>query len=115
MTTKIDKFYIIGIRYNPQLGSYLSKTIVAKCKVNKTCISAKFEEYGSTTSLKFYLHHDVTGKHYCKTQQDCVYGNYAYYGFSDKASAITELQSWHGKGGSSTERAKIGIEKFEAA
>ena len=51
----MDKFYIIGIRYNPQFGFYLSKTTVAKPKVNKASITAKFEEYGSSTSLRFSI------------------------------------------------------------
>lgn len=112
----MDKFFIIGIRHNPQLGSYLSKTIVAKPKVNKASITAKFEEYGSSTSLRFSICPCSTdGRHYSLTSQECVYGGYEYIGFSDKAKAIAELQKWTNRPGMSSERAKHGISLFEAA
>lgn len=111
----MDKLYIIGIRYNPQLGSYLSKAVVAASKVNKTCISAKFDDYGSATVLKFSLQPNINGRHYCKSAQQCAYGDYEYIGFSDKAKAIEELQKWLNVSGCSSERAKAGIQKFEAA
>ena len=111
----MDKFYIVGIRHNPQLGSYLSKTIVAKPKLNKTSITAKFEEYGSSSSLRFSIVPYSNGQHYCLTSQNCVYGGYEYLGFSDKNAAIAELQKWTTKSGSSAARAKIGIEMFERA
>ena len=110
----MDKFYIVGIRHNPQLGSYLSKAIVAKPKMNKTCISAKFEDYGSSVSLKFCK--DAWNNRYrCITSQRCVYGDYEYIGFLDKVAAIAELQKWTAAPGMSAERAKHGIEMFEAA
>ena len=112
----MNKFYIVGIRHNPQLGSYLSKTIVAKPKLNKTSITAKFEEYGSSSSLRFSIcPYTTDGRHYCLKTQECVYGGYDYYGFSDKNAAIAELQKWTTKSGSSAARAKIGIEMFERA
>lgn len=111
----MDKFYIIGIRSNPQLGSYLSKAVVAKPKVNKASITAKFEEYGSQTSIKFYLHAGQDGCHYQKSSTSCVYGSYSYYGFEDKAKAITYLQTWLSASGSSPARAKEAIARFEAA
>lgn len=113
----MDKLYIIGVRYNPQLGSYLSKVIVANAKVNKTCISAKFEDYGSTVSLRFSTTPNVDGRHVCLTRQNCVYGGYDYYGFSDKDKAIAELQKWttQTKSVGSAARAKIGIELIKAA
>ena len=112
----MDKFYIIGIRYNPQLGSYLSKTIVAKPKVNKASITATFEEYGSKTSLRFSICPCPTdGRYYSLTSQKCVYGGYEYIGFSDKAKAIAELQKWTNRPGMSSERARRGISLFEAA
>ncbi len=112
----MDKFYIVGIRYNPQLGSYLSKTIVAKPKLNKTSITAKFEECGSSSSLRFSICPcTVDGRHFCLTKQNCVYGGYDYYGFSDKNAAIAELQKWTTKSGSSAARAAYGIELFKKA
>ena len=112
----MDKFYIIGIRHNPQLGSYLSKVKVATTKTNKASITAKFEEYGSTTSLRFSICPcTVDGRHYCLKTQECVYGGYDYYGFSDKDKAIAELQKWLNVPGSSAERAKVGIELIKAA
>ena len=112
----MDKFFIIGIRHNPQLGSYLSKTIVAKPKVNKDSITAKFEEYGSSTSLRFHICPcTADGIHYAITSQKCVYGGYEYIGFSDKAKAIAELKKWTDRSGMSSEKAKRGISIFEAA
>ena len=112
----MDKFFIIGIRHNPQLGSYLSKTIVAKPKVNKASITAKFEEYGSSTSLRFSICPVSTdGHHYALTSHGCAYGGYEYIGFSDKAKAIVELRKWIDRSGMSSENAKRGISLFEAA
>ena len=112
----MDKFFIIGIRHNPQLGSYLSKTIVAKPKVNKASITAKFDEYGSSTSLRFSICPcTADGIHYAITSQECVYGGYEYIGFSDKAKAIAELKKWANRPGMSSEKAKRGISLFEAA
>lgn len=111
----MDKFYIIGVRHNPQLGSYLSKVIVAASKVNKASITAKFEEYGSVSSLKFTCHPDATGKHYCKNESTCVYGSYSYYGFSSKEAVVAELNKWVGKAGLSNDRALAGLKLVEAA
>lgn len=111
----MDKFFIIGIRYNPQLGFYLSKTIVAKPKVNKASITATFEEYGSKTSLRFSICPCSTdGHHYALTSKKCVYGSYTYVGFSDKAKAIAELKKWTNRSGMSSENAKRGISLFKA-
>jgi len=113
----MDKLYIIGVRYNPQLGSYLSKVKVAKVKVNKTCISAKFEDCGYTTSVKFYLHAGQDGMHFQKGENSCVYGSYTYYGFEDKDKAIAYLKAtWlECPRGSSAGQAKVGIELIKAA
>ena len=111
----MDKFFIIGIRHNPQLGDYLSKAVVAKAKVNKASITAKFEEYGSETSLKFSLHHGITGAHWQIGTNNCAYGGYSYYGYFNKNEAIDTLKSWTIKPGSSADRAKAGIKAFEAA
>jgi len=111
----MDKFFIIGIRHNPQLGDYLSKAIVAKAKVNKASITAKFEEYSSETSLRFTLHSDTTGKHFQIGTNSCVYGGYSYYGYFSKEAAINALKAWTTKSGSSADRAKAGIKAFEAA
>lgn len=108
----MEKFYIIGTRYNPQLGTYLSKVKVATAKVNKTCITAKFEEYGEMTSLKFKKE-PYNGVHACKSKSNCVYGSFQHYGYSDKSKAIAELQTWLTVDGSSKERAKIGIQLIE--
>lgn len=110
-----NKFFIIGIRHNPQLGDYLSKAVIAKAKVNKASITAKFEEYGSETSLKFTIHHGITGEHYQIGTNDCVYGGYSYHGYSNKNDAINALKAWTSKPGSSASRAKAGIEAFKAA
>jgi hypothetical protein len=79
----MEKFYIIGTRYNPQLGTYLCKVKVATAKINKTCITAKFEEYGEMTSLKFEKE-PYNGVHACKSKSKCVYGSFQHYGYSDK-------------------------------
>ena len=111
----MDKFYIIVVRHYPQLGSYLSKTIVAKPEVNKDSITAKFEEYGSSTSLRFSICPVSTdGHHYALTSHGCAYGGYTYIGFSDKAKAIAELKKWANRPGMSSENAKRGISLFEA-
>ena len=109
----MDKIYVIGIRHNPQLGSYLSKVIVASAKVNKCSITAKFEEYGSPTSLKFSKD-GWNGQHHCLTDQHCVYGGYEYIGFSTKERALAELQKWLNASGTSAYKAKIGIELVNA-
>lgn len=110
----MEKFYIIGTRYNPQLGTYLSKVKVATAKINKTCITAKFEEFGEMTSLKF-AKTSYTGVHTCMSKSMCVYGSFQYYGYSDKSKAIAELQKWLTVDGSSKERAKAGIQLIENA
>ena len=110
----MEKFYIIGTRYNPQLGAYLSKVKVATAKTNKTCITAKFEEFGEMTSLKF-AKTSYNGVHICKSNSKCVYGSYQHYGYSDKSQAIAELQKWLTVNGSSKERAKAGIQLIENA
>jgi len=111
----MDKFFIIGIRHNPQLGDYLSKAVVAKAKMNKASITAKFEEYGEEISLKFTLHHDFTGEHWQIGTNNCVYGSYSYYGYSNKNDAINALKAWTIKPGPSADRANAGIKVFEAA
>jgi hypothetical protein len=108
----MEKFYIIGTRFNPQLGTYLSKVKVATAKINKTCITATFEEFGEMTSLKFEKI-SCTGAHMCKSKSTCLYGSYHYYGYSDKSKAIDELQKWLTVDGSSKERAKAGIQLIE--
>ena len=108
-------FYIVGVRHNPQLGSYLSKAIVAAGVQNKASITAKFEEYGSTTSVKFNIGHDNDGCHYAKSSPSCVYGSYSYYGYHSKDDAINALKKWLAKPGASADRAKDAIAKFEAA
>jgi hypothetical protein len=108
----MEKFYIIGTRYNPQLGTYLSKVKVATAKVNKTCITAKFEEFGEMTSLKF-AKDSYNGVHTCKSKSKCVYGSFHHYGYSDKSKALAELQKWLTVDGSSKERAKVGIQLIE--
>lgn len=111
----MDKFYIIGTRYNPQLGCYLSKAIIAKPKVNKRSITAKFTEYGSESSLKFSKEPYSNGEHGCISTTECVYGSYSYKGYSSKEAAIAELKTWLDVPGSSAERAKTAIAAFEAA
>lgn len=109
-------FCIIGIRHNPQLGSYLSKVKIAKkVRVNKCSLSVSFTDYGSPTTLSFCKDANLNGVHYCKTKQNCVYGGYEYIGFSDKDKAIAELNKWVSKPGFSKETAKNGIEKLMAA
>ena len=110
----MEKFYIIGTRYNPQLGTYLSKVKVATAKINKKSITAKFEEFGEMITLKF--ENSYTGVHVCKSDPECVYGSFQYTGYSDKSKAITELQKWltiNGSFRSSVERAKVGIKLIE--
>lgn len=110
----MDKFYIIGIRYNPQLGSYLSEFKICKPKINKTCISVKIPTYGTETkNLKFALNPSPRGFHWCKTSQSCVYGGYDYEGYSDKATLIMELNRWLKVKGSSSERAKVALEQIK--
>lgn len=104
----MEKFYIIGIRSNPQLGSYLSKVKIATTKTNKTCITAKFEDLGEMTSLKFKQSPYCAGVYTSKSK--CVYGGFMYLGYSDKSKAIAELQTWLNVDGSSKERAKAGIQ-----
>ena len=87
----MDKLYILGVRYNPQLGSYLSKVKVAKAKVNKTCISAKFDDCLSTKTLRFSLTPDNSGRHWCLSKERCVYGDYTWLGFSNKEVALAKL------------------------
>ena len=112
----MDKFFIIRIRHSPQLGSHLSKTIVAKPKVNKDSIMAEFEEYGSIISLRFPICLCTEdGIYYDLPSQKCVYGGYTYIGFSDKAKAIAELKKWANRSEMSSEKAKRGISLFEAA
>jgi len=111
----MDKFYVIGIRHNPQLGDYLSKAVIAKAKVNNASITAKFNECGSETSLKFTLHHDITGEHFQIGSSSCTYGGYSYYGYSSKNDAINALKAWTTKPGSSATRAEAAIAVFEAA
>ena len=112
----MDKFYIIGVRHYPQLGSYLSKTIVAKPEVNKDSITVKFKEYGSSTSLRFPICPcTADGLYYSLTSKKYVYGGYTYIGFSDKAKAIAELKKWANRPGISSEKAKRGISLFEAS
>ena len=111
----MEKFYIIGTRYNPQLGTYLSKVKVAAAKINKKCITAKFEEFGEMITLKFEKA-SYTGVHICKSDPECVYGSFQYTGYFDKSKAITELQSWLNidrSFRSSAERAKAGIKLIE--
>ena len=104
------------MRHYPQLGSYLSKTSVAKPKVNKDSITAEFEEYGSITSLRFPICPcTADGIYYALTSQKYVYGGYTYIGFSDKAKAIAELKKWANRSEMSYEKAKRGISLFEAA
>ena len=107
----MEKFYIIGTRYNPQLGAYLSKVKVAEAKVTKTGITAKFEDLGETTTLKFKKSLYTPGVHICTSE--CVYGSFQYCGYSDKSKAIAELQRWLTVDGSSKERAKNGIQLIE--
>ena len=109
----MEKFYIIGTRYNPQLGAYLSKVKVATAKINKTCITAKFEEYDEMTTLKFKKSLYTPGVHVCMSKNEYVYGSFQYLGYSDKSLAIAELQKWLTVDGSSKERAKAGIQLIE--
>ena len=111
----MDKFYVIDIRHNPQLGDYLSKAVIAKAKVNKASITATFDDYGSPTSLKFSLTHDFTGEHYQIGNNNCVYGSYSYFGYSNKSDAINALKAWTTKPGSSAARAEAAIAAFEVA
>lgn len=108
----MEKFYIVGTRYNPQLGTYLCKVKVATAKTNKTCITATFEDLGEMTSLKF-AKDSYNGVHACKSKSKCVYGSFQYLGYSDKSKAIAELQTWLTVDGSSKERAKAGIQLIE--
>jgi len=109
-----SKFFILGIRYNPQLGDYLSKFIIADKKENKASISAKFEDYGEKTSMLFYNNFDNEGKHQAKTSTNCVYGSYYYFGYHAKDDAINALKKWLDVPGSSASRAKDAIAKLEA-
>ena len=113
----MDKLYVIAIRHNPQIGAYLSKAIVAKAKVNKTCITAKYNDSGYSVSLRFSLLPCMAdGRHFCISRDDSVYGSYEHIGFSDKAAAIAELKKWTTSGSPlSSTRAQMGIAKFEAA
>ena len=108
----MDKFYILGIRSNPQLGCYLSKAFNAKPKVNTASITAKFTEYGSSTSLRFALTPNADGVHWCMSQQNCVYGGYSYEGYSSKEKAIAALEKWVNASGSSKQRAIDAIKLF---
>lgn len=112
---KPNMFCVIGIRHNPQLGSYLSKVKLAeKIRMNKCSISAIFTDFGEPATLSFSQTAAIDGVHYCKTKQNCIYGGYTYIGFSDKDKAIAELEKWVNKNGSSAERAKAGIEQLKA-
>lgn len=111
----MDKFYIIGIRHNPQLGSYLSEAIVAKPRIGKQFISVPYESYGSKSNLRFTLQPNFIGQHFCRSRSKCVYGDYEYIGYSSKDAAVGALKVWLGKPGLSATRASAAIEKFEAA
>ena len=108
----MKKFYIIGVRDNPQLGSYLSMAKVAEAKVNKTHIRATYEDLGSKQSLRFALE-EHAGVHRCITSQKCAYGGYTYFGFSKKENAIKELTRWSKLLTSSGKRAKEALKIFE--
>lgn len=111
----MDKFFIIGVRHNPQIGTYLSKVAIAKAKQLKTSISTTFEDYGSTTRIKFGQSCDIDGRHYQVGNTSCVYGSYTYYGFHDKADAIKYLETWTNASGSSKDRALAGIKAIQEA
>ena len=106
----MKNFYIIGIRYNPQLGAFL-KVKIATAKLNKKSITAKFEDLGEMTSLHFEKY-SFTGVHLCTSPSEC-FDDYQWSGYFDKSKAIAELQKWLDVDGISKERAKDGIKLIE--
>lgn len=112
---KPNMFCIIGIRHNPQLGSYLSKVKLAdKIRMNKRSISATFIECGCSTTLNFSQTPNLRGEHFCNTKQHNVYGGYEYLGFSDKDKAIAKLSEWLDKNQTSAGKARDAIEQLKA-
>ena len=108
----MEKFYIIGVRDNPQLGCYLSMAKVAEAKVNKTHIRAMYDDFNEKRSLRFALN-ECDGYHRCITSEKCAYGGYTYLGFSKKENAIKELTRWSKLLTPSANRAKEALKIFE--
>ena len=87
------KFFIIGERYNPQIGTYLSRVYVGKRRDNKASITCVFDNFGSRESLRFSLCANTTdGSHYCLNTGRCVYGSMSYYGFETAELAKAYLK-----------------------
>lgn len=93
MSKSAEKFYIVAIRHNPQLGSYVSGAYVGSKRMNKNSVSGVFDYYGSRKSLRFSLHADsVFQSHFCLTDDNCVYGSMEYYGFDDSKDARNYIE-----------------------
>lgn len=97
---EMAKFFAIGIRHNPQLGSYLHKLIVGTRRDNRNSISLRFTEYGCARSMKFEripgaMDIGVTA-HYCVEQDGSVYGSVTFIGFDTPDAAMAYVRKWDG-------------------
>ena len=94
MSKSTEKFYIVAIRHNPQLGSYVYGAHVGTKRMNKRSISSSFDYYGSRKSIRFSLHADsVFHSHYSFMDDDSVYGSIEYYGFDAREDAKHYLET----------------------
>ena len=91
------KFFAVGVRHNPQLGSYLYKLIVGTRKDNKCSISLKFTEYGCARSMKFARSMGAGAMaHYCIERDGSVYGSVTFIGFDTPDAAMAYVRKWNG-------------------
>jgi len=87
------KFFIVAIRYNPQIGLYLSNVIVGDKRENKNTISCKYDFYGDRKSLRFGYSTATDGSHYCLSPDKSLYGSMTYYGFDTAAGAKSYIDN----------------------
>lgn len=94
------RFFAVGVRYNPQLGSYLHKLIVGTRKDNRNSISLKFTEYGCARSMKFERNPGSMNlgvpAYYCKERDGSVYGSVTFIGFDTSDAAMAYVRKWDG-------------------
>lgn len=89
----VEKFYVVAVRDNPQLGLYLMNVYVGKKRINQYSISCTFDYYGSSKTLKFTLGVGRDNEHSCIGGDNSIYGSVYYYGFDTLEKARKYLES----------------------
>ena len=86
------KVFVVAVRYNPQLGDYLTNgeiaTVVA---VNKNTFRAKMPDWdGSMKTVTYCISRN--GRHVRKEADRSVYGSMSHFAFDDRAQALDFLK-----------------------